>query len=56
MNKSLSIVLIVGAIALLGMIFYNYTSSGKINYTGITIAILYIFISVILSRQTRSKS
>ncbi len=56
MNKALSIVLVVASIALLGMIFYNYTTSGKINYTGVVIAILCIFISMILSRQSKDKS
>jgi hypothetical protein len=51
MNIALSIVLIVSAVALLGLIFYNYTTSGKISYTGVVIAILCIFISSILSRQ-----
>ena len=44
--KSMGIVLIVGAIVLLGFVFYNYTLSGKVGYSSISIAALIIIIAM----------
>ena len=50
-QKAVSIVLFVGAAALLGMVFYNYSQSGKMGYTGVVIALLCLSIGLSLFRK-----
>lgn len=49
--KALGIVLFVGAAALLGVVFYNYSLSGTMGYTSIFIALLSVSLGLFMLRK-----
>lgn len=50
-QKAIAIVLFIGAAALLGMVFYNYSLSGSMSYTSTVIALLCVSIAWFLFKK-----
>jgi uncharacterized membrane protein len=53
MNKlnAFNILFFIAAAVLLGLVFYNYTKTGNVSYTSISIAIMCLFIASIMRKK-----